>query len=442
MDIWLQLILLVILIFINGFFAASEMAIVSSNRLVIEEEADKGRKKAKTLLKLLDDESKFLSTIQVVITLAGMFSASSAAVQLAVPVGRLFEKLGTSVNAGYTIAIVVLTILVAFFNLVFGELVPKRVALIKKEKLAIAVAPVIMFFKVILTPFVWLLSGTTNLVLRVFGYKRHEEEGEFTKEEMKRLLKAGKASGSLSDNESKMIASVFMLEQFDASDIMTPRKLVYAIDVDDDIKKIIDEYIENGYSRVPVYEKDIDNIIGILYNKDLLRALKNKGNHNINLKEILRPVYFVSETMKADKMFQEMQHNHSYIAIVIDEFGGFSGIVTLEDLVEEIVGNIYDEDDQSDIRLVAEDTYLTKGIVPIQDINRTLDVEIPISTDDSYDSVGGLLIYLLERLPNEEDKNKTLEFANLEFKIIDVKKNTINKVQIKILKQENIEEED
>lgn len=244
-----------------------------------------------------------MSTIQVVITLAGMFSASSAAVQLAVPVGKLFEKLGTSVNAGYTIAIVVLTILVAFFNLVFGELVPKRVALIKKEKLAIAVAPVIMFFKVILTPFVWLLSGTTNLVLRIFGYKRHEEEGEFTKEEMKRLLKAGKASGSLSDNESKMIASVFMLEQFDASDIMTPRKLVYAIDVDDDIKKIIDEYIENGYSRVPVYEKDIDNIIGILYNKDLLRALKKKGNHNINLKEILRPVYFVSETMKADKMF-------------------------------------------------------------------------------------------------------------------------------------------
>ena len=283
----------------------------------------------------------------------------------------------------------------------------------------------------ILIPFIKLLSGSTNALLYITGNQKETFDEEFSTNEIRRIIRAGHASGVLTEREEKMINSVFALDDYDASDIMTPRKLVFAIDINDDLKDFVDELIETNFSRVPVYEGEIDNVIGILYYKDFYREARKVGFENVNIRKLLRAPLFATDVKRASVLFQEMQSTNTHIAIIIDEFGGFSGIVTLEDLVEEIVGNIYDEHEEVDLKQIAPDTFIVKGNVPIQDINRLLNSKIPISTDDSYDSIGGLIIYLLERLPEEEDVNKIVSYENLDFTIMTINENVIEKVKIK-----------
>lgn len=431
MSIPLQLLLLLGLVSVNAFFASAEMAIVSVNKLNIIELAENGSKKAKKLLKVMEDESKFLSTIQIGITFAGFFSAASASTGMAGPLATLLEKINVPYNTAHTISVIVITLILSYFTLVVGELFPKKLALQNKEKIALRSAPIIYVLMKILIPFIKLLSGSTNALLYITGNQKETFDEEFSTNEIRRIIRAGHASGVLTEREEKMINSVFALDDYDASDIMTPRKLVFAIDINDDLKDFVDELIETNFSRVPVYEGEIDNVIGILYYKDFYREARKVGFENVNIRKLLRAPLFATDVKKASVLFQEMQSTNTHIAIIIDEFGGFSGIVTLEDLVEEIVGNIYDEHEEVDLKQIAPDTFIVKGNVPIQDINRLLNSKIPISTDDSYDSIGGLIIYLLERLPEEEDVNKIVSYENLDFTIMTINENVIEKVKIK-----------
>ncbi|MDY0364130.1 MAG: hemolysin family protein [Bacilli bacterium] len=431
MSIPLQLLLLLGLVSVNAFFASAEMAIVSVNKLNIIELAENGSKKAKKLLKVMEDESKFLSTIQIGITFAGFFSAASASTGMAGPLATLLEKINVPYNTAHTISVIVITLILSYFTLVVGELFPKKLALQNKEKIALRSAPIIYVLMKILIPFIKLLSGSTNALLYITGNQKETFDEEFSTNEIRRIIRAGHASGVLTEREEKMINSVFALDDYDASDIMTPRKLVFAIDINDDLKDFVDELIETNFSRVPVYEGEIDNVIGILYYKDFYREARKVGFENVNIRKLLRAPLFATDVKRASVLFQEMQSTNTHIAIIIDEFGGFSGIVTLEDLVEEIVGNIYDEHEEVDLKQIAPDTFIVKGNVPIQDINRLLNSKIPISTDDSYDSIGGLIIYLLERLPEEEDVNKIVSYENLDFTIMIINENVIEKVKIK-----------
>ncbi|MFA5749541.1 MAG: hemolysin family protein, partial [Bacilli bacterium] len=431
MSIPLQLLLLLGLVSVNAFFASAEMAIVSVNKLNIIELAENGSKKAKKLLKVMEDESKFLSTIQIGITFAGFFSAASASTGMAGPLATLLEKINVPYNTAHTISVIVITLILSYFTLVVGELFPKKLALQNKEKIALRSAPIIYVLMKILIPFIKLLSGSTNALLYITGNQKETFDEEFSTNEIRRIIRAGHASGVLTEREEKMINSVFALDDYDASDIMTPRKLVFAIDINDDLKDFVDELIETNFSRVPVYEGEIDNVIGILYYKDFYREARKVGFENVNIRKLLRAPLFATDVKRASVLFQEMQSTNTHIAIIIDEFGGFSGIVTLEDLVEEIVGNIYDEHEEVDLKQIAPDTFIVKGNVPIQDINRLLNSKIPISTDDSYDSIGGLIIYLLERLPEEEDVNKIVSYENLDFTIMTINENVIEKVKIK-----------
>lgn len=431
MSIPLQLLLLLGLVSVNAFFASAEMAIVSVNKLNIIELAENGSKKAKKLLKVMEDESKFLSTIQIGITFAGFFSAASASTGMAGPLATLLEKINVPYNTAHTISVIVITLILSYFTLVVGELFPKKLALQNKEKIALRSAPIIYVLMKILIPFIKLLSGSTNALLYITGNHKETFDEEFSTNEIRRIIRAGHASGVLTEREEKMINSVFALDDYDASDIMTPRKLVFAIDINDDLKDFVDELIETNFSRVPVYEGEIDNVIGILYYKDFYREARKVGFENVNIRKLLRAPLFATDVKRASVLFQEMQSTNTHIAIIIDEFGGFSGIVTLEDLVEEIVGNIYDEHEEVDLKQIAPDTFIVKGNVPIQDINRLLNSKIPISTDDSYDSIGGLIIYLLERLPEEEDVNKIVSYENLDFTIMTINENVIEKVKIK-----------
>lgn len=431
MSIPLQLLFLLVLIAINAFFASAEMAIVSVNKLNIIEIAENGNKKAKKLLKVMEDESKFLSTIQIGITFAGFFSAASASTGMAGPLADLLERISIPYNTAHTISVIIITLILSYFTLVLGELFPKKLALQNKEKIAIRSAPIIYALMKILVPFIKLLSGSTNLLLFISGNKKDSLEEEFSTNEIRKIIRAGHASGVLSEREEKMINSVFALDDYDASDIMTPRKLVFAIDINDNLEDFVDELIDTNFSRVPVYEDEIDNVIGILYYKDFYREARRVGFENVDIRKLLRSPLFATDVKRASVLFQEMQTTNTHIAIIIDEFGGFSGIITLEDLVEEIVGNIYDEHEEVDLKQIATDTFIVKGNVPVQDINRLLNSKIPISTDDSYDSIGGLIIYLLERLPEEEDVNKVVSFENLDFTIITINENFIEKVKIK-----------
>ncbi len=431
MSIPLQLLILLVLITINAFFASAEMAIVSVNKLNIQELAANGSKKAKKLLKVMEDESKFLSTIQIGITFAGFFSSATAATGMAGSLADLLVTISIPYNTAHTISVILITLVLSYFTLVLGELFPKKLALQNKEKIALRSAPVVHALMKILVPFIKLLSGSTNALLFITGNKKERLEEEFSTNEIRKIIRAGHASGVLSEREEKMINSVFALDDYDASDIMTPRKLVYAIDINDDLKDFVDELIDTNFSRVPVYEDEIDNVIGILYYKDFYREARRVGFENVDIRKLLRSPLFATDVKRASVLFQEMQTTNTHIAIIIDEFGGFTGIVTLEDLVEEVVGNIYDEHEEVDLKQIAADTFIVKGNVPIQDINRLMNAQIPLSNDDSYDSIGGLLIYLLERLPEEEDVNKVVSYENLDFTITTIKENVIEKVKIK-----------
>lgn len=427
-----QFILILVLTALNAFFASAEMAIVSVNRNRIKLLAEDGNKKATLLVHLLEEPNKFLSTIQVGITLAGFFSSASAATGISEVVGQYLSQFG--IPYAQPISLVVITLLLSYFTLVFGELVPKRIALQKSEQIAMLSVRPIVFVSKLTKPFVKLLSLSTNLLLRILGMNDSDLEEKVSREEIKSLVDVGEEHGVINQIEKEMINSIFDFDDKLAKEVMTPRTEVYMINIKQPL--LIDELLEENYSRIPVYEGDIDNIIGILYLKDFLSEAYTVGFEQVEIKNLLHDPYFVPEFKNIDQLFKELQKSKKHLAVLIDEYGGFSGIVTIEDLIEEVMGEINDEYDEDDpvIRKIDQTTYIVNGLITIKELNDKLHLKLDEETDE-YDTLGGFLINQMEYIPSETEECM-VEFEDVLFKVEGVKDKRIEKVKICIKKNE------
>lgn len=428
-----QLIFLVILILLNAYFAATEIAFISLNDAKIEKKAKESNKKAKQIQKMLKNPSKFLATIQIGITLAGFLSSAFASDAFA---GMLAPKLNElmpfiSINVWQNISIVIITIILSFFTLVFGELVPKRLAMKYYEKISYATIGVIKAISVITAPFVKLLTWATNIVSKIFGVGEQEEE-IVTEEEIKMMVDQGEEKGSIEENEKELINNVFEFNDIVASEIMTHRTDMYAIEIEQDLYEILDEIDEYKYSRIPVYRDSIDNIEGILFLKDILKSVSMRKK--IKIADIIREAYFVPETKPIDEIFKELQANKMQMAIVVDEYGGTAGVLTMEDILEELVGNIFDEYDdiEFEYKKLDENTYLIDGSISLYELKKILNVELP---EGDYETLSGYLIEKLGRLP-EEGEYPVIEDEKLTYKIQEYEDKRIRWVKVCKNKQE------
>lgn len=422
-----QLIFLFILILLNAYFAATEIAFISLNDAKIEKQAKDGNKKAKQIQKMLKNPSKFLATIQIGITLAGFLSSAFASDAFA---GMLAPVLNEwmpfiSIATWQNISIVIITIILSFFTLVFGELVPKRLAMKYYEKISFATIGVIKGISVVTALFVKLLTWSTNLVSKIFGVGEQEEE-IVTEEEIKMMVNQGEEKGSIEENEKELINNVFEFNDIIASEIMTYRTDIYAIEMNEDIYGILDEIDEYKYSRIPVYEETIDDIKGILFLKDILKLVSTRKEFKIA--DIMREAYFVPESKPIDEIFEELQANKMQMAIVVDEYGGTAGLLTMEDILEELVGNIFDEYDDVEVeyKRLDDNTYLIDGSVSLYEMKKILDIELP---EGDYETLSGYLIEKLGRLP-EEDEHPVIEDEHLTYKIEEYEDRRIKWVKV------------
>ena len=425
-----QIIILIILILINAFFAATEIAFISLNDAKIEKNVKNGDKRAIQISKMLKNPSKFLATIQIGITLAG-FLSSAFAEKLAPVLNNLIPSIGIGTWKG--ISIIIITILLSYFTLVFGELVPKRLAMKYCEKFAYFTIGIIKTISVITAPFVKLLTASTNLVSKIFGVSENEEE-IVTEEEIRMMVDVGEEKGSIDEEEKELINNVFDFNDKTVSEIMIHRKDIFAIEISDDISEKLNEIDEYKYSRIPVYEETIDEVKGILYVKDILKYISK--NKKIKIQEIMREAYFVSENKPINELFKELQKNKKQIAIVLDEYGGTSGIVTMEDILEELVGNIFDEYDdiENEYEKIDENTFKIAGSVPISELKKILNVEIP---EGEYDTLSGFLTQELGRIPEDGEK-PIIETKDITYKIEEYEDKRI--LWVKACKNRNAEE--
>lgn len=432
------IILLIILIFINGFFAATEIAFISLNDAKIDMMAKEENKKAKLIKKMLENPSKFLATIQIGITLAGFLSSAFASESFAGNMAlALFEKYpGLSFVTWNNISIVVITLLLSLLTLVFGELVPKRIGMKYSEKIAFASSGIIKFISIITAPFVKILTTLTNLISKMFGVSSQDEE-TVTEEEIRMMVDVGEEKGSIKKEEKSMINNVFELNDKVASEVMIPRTDIYALDMNLTVQEAIEELTEDTrYSRVPIYDETIDNIKGIVYIKDILLSNKRK---NSKISTLAKEAFYVPETKPINEVFDVLRRNRKQIAIVTDEYGGTSGIITIEDILEEIVGEIYDEYDvvKKHFEKIDDLNYILSGSVPIYEAEEILGITIP---EGDYDTVSGFMIAHLGRVPKENDKG-IVETEEAVFKIKEVKHRAVEKVLATIKENNKVEEE-
>ena len=422
-----QVIVLIILILLNAYFAATEIAFISLNDAKIDKQAKEGNKKAKQIQKMLNNPSKFLATIQIGITMAGFLSSAFASDAFADHLAPILNEWlpMVSVDVWKTVSIIIITLILSFFTLVFGELVPKRLAMKYYEKISFATIGVIKGISVFTAPFVKLLTWSTNMVSKLFGVGEQEEQ-TVTEEEIKMMVDQGQEKGAIEETEKEIINNVFALNDITASEIMTPRRNVFAIDINENLSKILEDIDEYKYSRIPVYEETIDDIKGILLIKDILKVLNDKKQ--IKIKNLLKPAYFVPESKPIDEIFKELQRNKNQMAIVIDEYGGTAGLLTMEDILEELVGNIFDEYDDIEVEYekIDNNTYLIDGGVSLYEFKKIIGVEIP---EGDYETLSGYLIEKLGRLP-EENEDVILEDENLTYKVEEYEDKRIKKVKV------------
>lgn len=431
-SIMVQLLLIVVLTMINAYFAASEMAIVSVNKAKIHKYVSDGNKKAKLVEQLIQEPTTFLSTIQVAITLAGFFNSASAATGISTHLALFLER--WKIPYGDTISVVLITVLLSFTTLIFGELVPKRIALQNAEKFSMFCAKPIVMVSKIASPFIRVLSWSTQFVLRIFGMHDERVEESLSREEIRSMVISGQENGVFNETETEMINSIFEFDDIQAEDVMTPRTEVFCIDIQAPLETYIDQLMEMRYTRIPVYRDTIDDIVGILHMKDFfIESYRCHGRYDeVNLEHILRKPYFVLETKNIDELFKDMQKRRQHMAILIDEYGGFSGIVIIEDLIEEVMGDIEDEYDcvaEPQLRQIDEHVYLVDGFMSIDDLNEQLSLDIE---SDDHDTISGFLMALVGHVL-EDGTMTSVDYQNMHFDILKVEDKHIDKVKLTIL---------
>ena len=433
-----QLLLQLILILLNAFFAATEIAVISLNDKKVKSKAEDGDKKAKKMLKLIENPTKFLSTIQIGITLAGFLGSAFAADNFA---ERLSEFLINSLGIPLvykgtinTVSVVVITLILSYFTLVLGELVPKRVAMKHKEKFSEVVCGVITVLSKLLAPISALLTISTNAVLRLFGIDPNEKEEPVSEEDIVIMLDAGVDEGSLDETDIEYIKNVFKLDNLMAADIMTPRKKIQFISETATEEEILDAIENEGYSRMPVYSESVDEIIGILYVRDYLLKHNNPG---FTIKDAMFEPMYVPETIHLDLLFKEMQTQHNHIVIVVNEYGVPSGIVTMEDILEELVGEIWDETDEEtkDITKIGENTYRVLSTVSMEEFSEFF--ELPDDEESEATTVNGWLIEKSEVIPQA---GYTFDYKNICITV--TKADEMMTHEIRVVKSETVPEEE
>ncbi len=432
-----QLLFLFCLILIDAFFAAAEMSMVSVNKNKIKILAQENNPKAILLLDLLDEPNKFMSTIQVVVTFLGFLSSATAAVGMSDDLGSFLSKL--EIPYGNYIAVVLITVILTYATLVLGQLYPKRMALQHSKEIALFVVKPVFIVSKIMTPFVWILTKSVNMVLRLTRQNVDLEDEEFSEDEVMSMLEVGQETGVLKEEGKKMINSIFAFDDKLAYEIMTPRTDVFFIDVNDLPEEYMDELMELRYSRIPVCEEDSDNIIGILHIKDYLIKARETGFDNVDIRSILRKPYFVPETKNIDSLFFELQSSKQHIAVLIDEYGGFSGIVTIEDIIEQIMGDIDDEYDEveEEIEKIDESTYRISGFIDLDDLEENTGIKLE---SENSETLGGFLMEILGEIPDEDEhEEKIIEFENYTFKIESVKDRRIELVKVHVAPEPTFE---
>lgn len=435
--LWAKLILIAILTGINAFFASAEMAMVSVNNNKIKELAEEGDKRAKTLLSISSDQTRFLSTIQVAITLAGFFSSGSAATSISQVFGVYLSDRG--LPYGFTVSFILVTFLLSYITLVFGELVPKRIALQNSEKVALKSSNIIAFASKIFYPFVKLLSFSTALVLKMMGKYSEDVEEKISEEELKSYIKVSTQQGVINSAGEEMIVNIMDFDDKLAYEIMTPRTSIYMVDYDEFNTDTVTEILKMGYSRMPVFRENTDNILGTVYIKDLFVEYAKNDYDSIDLDKCIKSPYFVPETKKIDMLLKELQSSKNYVAILIDEYGGFSGMVTVEDIVEEIVGEIEDEYDKENHSLekISDNEYIVDGSMDIEDINDELDTSL---YSENHETISGLIIEKLGFIPEENEKKKlSVKTSGCILTELAVADKRIVKASIKVIPEEQEE---
>ncbi|MEQ5772798.1 hemolysin family protein [Streptococcus suis] len=395
--IYLQLLILFLLTLFNAFFSASEMALVSLNRSRVEQKAADGERKYIRLLQVLENPNNFLSTIQVGITFISILSGASLANDLGAVFAKWMGNSTTAQTAGYWLALAMLT----FVSIVLGELYPKRIAMNMKENLAVVTAPVIIFLGKIVSPFVWLLSAATNLISRITPMNFDDADEQMTRDEIEYILT--KSEKTLDAEEIEMLQGVFSLDELMAREVMVPRTDAFMVDIEDDTATIMAAILKQNFSRIPVYDGDKDNIIGLIHTKKILSEAFSNGFDNLNIRRIMQEPLFVPETIFVDDLLTSLRNTQNQMGILLDEYGGVAGLVTLEDLLEEIVGEIDDETDKTEIfvREIADNTYIVQGNMTLNDFNEHFEMELE---SDNVDTIAGYYLTGVGTIPSQDEK--------------------------------------
>lgn len=409
-DLIFQLIILLILIMLSGFFSSSETALVSLSKIRLRQLVDEGVKNASLVSTLIDKPNKLLGAILIgnnIVNIAASALATSIAIDL-------WGNKGIAISTG----------LMTFLVLIFGEVTPKSLAAQNSEKTALKVSRPIYFITVFLSPVIYVITSITNVLIKLMGGNTSKIQPLITEDELKTIVNVSHEEGVLEVGETKMIYNVFEFGDSEAKDVMTPRTNMVALSVSSSYKDLVELFKEETFSRLPIYEEDIDDIIGILHVKDLIFSIEDRENFNV--RDYLRPAFFTYEFKPTQELFQEMRDNNYPTAIILDEYGGTAGMITTEDLVEEIVGEITDEYDEGneEITVVKEDEYIVDGSIKLDLLNDLIGTNIE---SENFDSIGGFVIGILGRFPEEEE---IIEYESIKFTIEKVEKNRIEKMRI------------
>ncbi len=424
-----SIILLIFLICLNAIFAGAELAVVSMNPSKLKKLASEGDKRAKKLISLTDRPAKFLATIQVAITLAGLLQSAFAADTFAGPLAKALVEMGVAVPEEVlrTAGLVVITMILGYFNLVFGELVPKRVAMKKSEELALALSGMLYTVAKLGAPIVWLLTVSTNGILRLIGINPDEDDEQVTEEEIRMMLTEGSQQGTIREEETEIIKNVFEFNDTPVETLCTHRREIVMLSDKDSDESWLETINSDRHTFYPIYGKSREDIVGILDTRDYFR-LEDKSRANVNKRAVVPP-FFVPEGMRADVLLAKMKENHSYFAVIIDEYGALEGIITLHDLVEALVGDLNEAEDAAmpaEIEQLSENSWRILGRTPIDEAAEVLGVELP---EDMYDTFGGYVCGIIGRIP-ADGETLSCETDILEIQVLSVKNHVVSAAKV------------
>lgn len=430
-----SIILLIILIFLNAVFASAEIAVISMNESKLKKLTEEKNKKAIKLTRLTEQPARFLATIQVVITLAGFLNSAFAADYFAEPLVDVFVRLGVPVPVSVlsSVSVIIITVVLSYFNLVFGELVPKRIAMKKSDSLALSMAGMLYAISKIFTPLVALLTASTNGVLKLIGINPEESDEQVTEEEIRMMLSEGSQQGTIDKSETEIIQNVFDFNDISAEQICTHRIDVTSLDIADTLDIWDGVIFESRHTFYPVYRENTDNIVGILNTKDYFRS-ERKSKQQV-IKTCLDKPWFVPENMKANVLFQKMKASRKYIAVLIDEYGGMSGLITLHDLIEALVGDLYELEDSiqaPEIQQIDDSTWEIQGSADLDDVAEALGIQLP--TDD-FDTYSGYICDVIGRVPGDGE-TFTCQTETMKIQVKTVVNHRIGETLVTLVKQD------